>query len=138
MKFYDAKLEIDDKTLEEIAERIKPVARFKIENNTLIQDEEGDLFYVKTPHDLRGVGVNRQAKAVKPVYDLTELKRITTYHTLSSMLNASVAEVLAQIPEEDLEKTVAFEVTHDFPCNWVSEGLKSYHETITILYEKKQ
>jgi len=128
---------IEVPTLVELANRIQPLARFKIEKNTLVEDEEGDLYYIKTP-DLVLVGVNREPFAERPANDLTELAKIETYHTHSSMLNASVAEVLAQIPSEYVDRTDAFEVTHPFPCPIVSEGMESYHKTTTILYQRTE
>lgn len=124
----------NDQTLRTMAEVIRPVARFKIEGNVLVEDKEGELYFITMPEDLRGQGVNREPKATRPASDLVELTRIDTYHAQSSMLNASFDEVLAQIPLELWGKTTAFEVTHDFPCKLVLEGMNAYHQAQTILY----
>ena len=59
---------------------------------------------------------------------------ITTYHCYDhhGFFRPLIAEVLAQIPEEDLERAVAFEIEHV----GFSDGDK-YHTAKTKLYERR-
>jgi hypothetical protein len=149
---------IDDSTLETLAAQIKPVFRFVQPDGMLSKVEvdepgyaAGQLYDCRQPTDLRTVGVNSQPEPLMLADDLKVLAEIYTLHTIGSHLNASVAEVLAQIPVHLLETTVAFEVTHKWPAEVVDnfdrrqglrqqldpDSLASYYRTITILYGKR-
>ena len=133
--------EISDEDLERLAERMNPCAKFlKNDAGEFFEDTRGDLYYTQMPKDLRGVGLNSYYyhKPTEPANDLEYLVSIHTYHTISTRLNASVAEVISQIPPEYLEDTVAFWVVHDIPTPVEDIGMSSYYKTETILYKRKE
>jgi len=78
------------------------------------------------------------------VEGIAELKAITTYHTFGfyGLFKPSIAEVIAQIPEDLLDQVVAFEIIKS-PED--AEDLKrerkatsaGYHVAVTMLYRKK-
>lgn len=132
--------EISDEKLEELAKRIKPVFRYAKSNfGTLSRDPEGDLlFYSEDVEDLRNENITWDPKPKVLAEDLKYLDDIVTYHkfNLPIFFSASVAEVIAQIPKEYIDRVVAFETVFDGLGleNFLAEG---YHVTITRLYEKK-
>lgn len=98
--------EITDERLEALSQKIRPLVRSR-----------GELWHIKPRHP--------QAAAFSPSPVLTEMAtgieqitKISTLHSFgySGRFEPSVAEVLAQIPEEWIERTVAFSVLgpHDF------------------------
>ncbi|MBS3134181.1 hypothetical protein J4214_03035 [Candidatus Woesearchaeota archaeon] len=131
---------ITNKNLEELMKKIKPVIRVSRVTNSkgsrLEEDPDGDLYYIK-PVEPRKVAFNwdpkptRLAKSVNP----NPYKKIITIHDYGapSLFKPSIAEVLAQIPEKDIKKCVAFET------NLLGfTDSSSYHTAQTRLYEKKR
>lgn len=138
--------EINDERLEEILKAVKPVLRFIIDDRNKYEyviASETDLFncatlyYIKLPKDLRNEGYNSDPKPIEIAKGLKELATIDTYHTMSSRFNPSISEVVSQIPAGYLDDVIAFEVLHNFPVERVSEELKSFHKTQTILYKRE-
>ncbi len=116
--------------IRELFERIKPVVQF---------GQKG-LCYIK-PVDLFGVAYTWNPKPADRATGLKDLCDITTYHTFGyhGFFKPSIAEVLAQIPEEHLDKVVAFEIvsgpetTDDL--NREGEALNAgYHVATTRLH----
>ena len=119
--------------IKELAERIKPVVQFAHKGKR----------YIK-PVDLFGIAYTWDPKAASKAKDLKPLCDITTYHTYGyyGFFKPSIAEVLAQIPAEHLDKVVAFEIV-DSPqgvndLNRENEALNAgYHVATTTLYIRK-
>jgi len=138
---------ISNEELDWLYSRIKPVIRYgiKFRKNGKIDPSEVDVdglpFYIKDV-DPREWAFTWGPKSTRQADDIERLDDIITYHTYGapSLFKPSVAEVLAQIPEEYLEKTVAFEVRAENLREWnhVEEGGKYYHVTMTRLYQKKR
>jgi hypothetical protein len=110
--------EISDERLEELEAKIKPVARFiKIttsKGSRLSNRGDGDLYYIEYGDPrMRGFAwapkPTERAKEVNP----NPYKTIVTVHDWLSLdcFNPSIDEVLAQIPEEDIGRCVAFEIS---------------------------
>jgi hypothetical protein len=148
--------EIDDidrtahESLVSLSKRIQPVMAFrKVRKPTeggfeLIQDgithhyvetfpddKKATLLFV----DQRDLSQNTFLIDPKPLAiakDLIPLAQITTYHTGDFFFKPSAAEVLEQIPDDYLEKTVAYLVnsTDDLIA------LGGIHEVTTQLYTK--
>ncbi len=115
---------ISDDRLKELAKRIRPLMR-----------RNGELRYVSVPRDLRNTSFlwNARPKLWGRTSDLGYFASISTYHTFGyqGFFKPSVAEVLAQIPEDYLAQTVAFEVLG--PWRVTADG---YHVAVTRLYER--
>jgi hypothetical protein len=112
-----------------LAERIKPVVR----------DERNVLSYIKHV-DLFSASFLWKPEPLEAAADLTEIGRITTYHTFGypALFKPSVAEVLAQIPEAYLGAAVAFEIIGPNDAddlNIENAALTAgYHVATTVLY----
>lgn len=136
--------EVPKERILELAKRIKPVARFVEGELGFFQDFRGFLYYIepRDPWDDAFLSWNpkpaRRAKGLKPLCVIT-----THHHSCSAELfEPSVAEVLAQIPEEHLDNVVAFEIVkcpesrYDLAAN--PEALNAgYHVAITQLFVRK-
>lgn len=123
--------EITEERLKELAKRIRPVVRNR--NNALA--------YIK-PCDLRKVAFTWDPKITRKADNLVKHATIKTLHTWAyyGMFKPSIAEVLAQIPEDLIEDTVAFETIGPQDANdlnnqrdAVNEG---FHIATTRLYSK--
>lgn len=69
---------------------------------------------------------------------LTRVMDMVTYHTLSTFVNPSEAEVLAQIPEQLTHLVVAYQAHYEpTALRIVSEGINSYHAVLTRLYKRQ-
>jgi hypothetical protein len=119
---------LTDERLAELAARIVPVLR----ND---DEDEPVLRYITVP-DLRKVAFTWSPKYGEPAGGLVEMARIFTYHTYAASVffKPTIAEVLAQIPDEHLDRVVAFETLSDglSAANIVDDC----HETVTVLYVK--
>ena len=125
--------EITDERLDELFDRIKPVVKFKLRGLCYIQ-----------PVDLRSIAYTWSPKSAGKAPKLEPICDITTYHSYGSynLFKPSIAEVLAQIPDEHLENVVAFEIVErpvdadDLNCE--NEALNAgYHVATTRLYTRK-
>ena len=132
--------EISDERLETLAARIKPVIRFQATTagrfESIDRNPEGKPFYIE-PVDFRRTAFTWDPKPTVEAEDIVPYKTIETFHTYGApvFFKPSIAEVLAQIPEEDLERAVAFETGHhDMSAeHCLSDG---YHWAATVLYER--
>lgn len=116
----------------ELYKRIKPIVK-----------DEGKLYYL-TDTDPVATSYMWEGKTTVEATGIEPFAEVRTLHKRYMMddgpfkvyryvFRPTVSEVLSQIPEELLERTVAFQVKTD------SEGMtEKYRRTITILYEKKQ
>lgn len=89
---------ISDQRLAELAPRIRPVT---------IRD--GTFWFIK-PYDPRKTAFSWKPTLDVPAGPLTALRRVGTMHSFSfyGFFKPSVAEVLAQIPEDLIEQAIAF------------------------------
>ncbi len=125
--------EIPEKRIRELAERIKPVVEFQGRGPCYIKPV--DLFEVAYTWDPSPA---RSARGLKALCD------ITTYHTYGyyGFFKPSIAEVLAQIPKEHLDKVVAFQIVgspqDSGDLNRELEALNAgYHVATTRLYVRE-
>lgn len=122
--------EISDEKLEGLSAHIKPLVR------------RGDqLFFIEDP-DPRNVAFPWSPVLKEAAEDLEVLSILPTLHSFGyhGLFKPSVAEVLAQIPDELLEEAIAFEVhapqnTTDLSRQWdaVNSG---YHVAATTVYRQ--
>ncbi len=115
------------------AKYIKPIVSFN-----------GVQHYIKDV-DLENVSYIWDAKKEKEVTGLILLGQRITYHTFGYYLlfKPSIAEVLAQIPEEYLEEVVAFEIVAkpqdaDDLNRYTDITNAGYHMAITHFYKRKE
>ena len=143
--------EISDARLAELYARIKPIARFKRKDGDILDfpesPKESEVKLV--PNDVGGVlywlddvefprsTFTYSPKPVKMVKSLKSVTGITTYHTWAyyGLFRPTIAEVLAQIPEEYVDKVVAFETLTAITTSHIVEN---YHVAMTILYVQKE
>jgi len=125
--------EVSKQYIIELAERIKPVVQFAF----------GGKCYIK-PVDLFKIAYTWDPVAADKATGLKLLCDITTYHTYGyhGFFKPSIAEVLAQIPAEHLDKVVAFEIVKSpndvDDLNREQEALNArYHVATTRLYVRK-
>ena len=118
-------------------------SHYVILRKTELESEESKkegLFYIKKV-DPRNTAFTWSPTPRKLADGIEELARITTYHDYAAAVffKPSMAEVLAQIPKEYLDKTIAFET---FPADGgsVQGGFSndgSKHKAETVLYKEK-
>jgi hypothetical protein len=124
--------DISDEELAKLYRRIKPVIRFwKL-----------GLWYLWR-QDLRTVAYTWSPKIKFPAFFMKPLKDITTFHGFGyhGFFKPSIAEVLAQIPADLVDKVVAFEIIESpetvDDLNRESEALNAgYHVAVTRLYTR--
>jgi hypothetical protein len=135
--------EVPKERIEELGGRIRPVVRFALGKDGLFRSHKGHPHYIE-PVDLFGIAYTWDPKPTTQVSGLKPLADIRTYHTYGyqGFFKPSIAEVLAQIPEEHLDQVVAFEIV-DYPqhaedLNRELEALNSgYHVATTRLYVRE-
>lgn len=123
--------------IREMAKRIKPVVTFN-------GPKKSGPHFIK-PVDLFEIAYTWDPKPAGKAVGLEPLCDITTYHSwaYAGFFKPTIAEVLAQIPAEHINKAVAFEIV-DRPrtcadMNKEHEALNtSYHVATTRLYTRKQ
>jgi hypothetical protein len=122
--------EVSEDRIKELARRIKPIVEFRGQGKCYI--ESVNLFDTAYTCDPKSTG---RAQDIKPLRD------IRTYHKYSFALffKPSIAEVLAQIPEECLDRVIAFEIvespeTVDDINNEPEARVAGYHVATTRLY----
>jgi len=122
--------EISDEKLREILKRVRPVVRFLGSADGLFADHRGALYYIKEV-DPRGVAFTWLPMPDGKASGLKTLLGIQTYHVRAnnSLFKPSLAEVIAQIPEEIINKVVAFETKTD-----AVKTVGLCHVTETVLY----
>lgn len=132
--------EISDQRLKELTARIKPIVRFAQDEIGFTRNEDGAQFYIEDV-DPRNVAFTWDPKPTTEASGLTTLTDIRTYHSWGyyGFFKPSVAEVLAQIPEELVDRVAAFEIV-DHPrtsqdLHRESEALNAgYHVASTRLF----
>lgn len=97
---------------------------------------ENNLQFIK-PVDLERVAFTWDPKPVKKAKGLTELFRQTTYHHCNyyGFFKPSIAEVLAQIPEDKIKGIVAFST--DLVSTNIDQCVTddyNYHIATTVFY----
>jgi len=100
---------ISDGRLEELMKEIKPVVRHSrritSRDDKLVRDGEGDLYFIEDV-DPRGVAFTWDPKPARMAEEVNpnSYKSIETIHSYGApvFFKPSIAEVLAQIPEEDI------------------------------------
>ena len=114
--------------------RIRPAMRFQRIDRILRPSPSGDLYFLII--DDPNMILDRFPRPGSRAANVAEFRRIKTYHCWSAMIpevHPTTAEVLAQIPPDILNQTVAFEVVLEVgPGN--IEG--NHIRTETILYRK--
>lgn len=148
--------------IRKLARRIRPLIRFaKVITTTkptasggveiitrltpkgkLQQDERGSLYFIK-PTNPFTVAFAWSPKPIARPPRLQELCTITTYHGYGfyGFFKPSVAEVIAQIPKEHLDKVVAFSVKGPETAEDLNEHIEElnegYHVAQTTLYIRR-
>jgi hypothetical protein len=94
--------EVSRNDIERLAKIIRPIIR---------NHQDGQAYYIKSV-DLFETAYTWDPKITKIAIGIKPIVDITTYHTYGyyGFFKPSVAEVLAQIPAEHLNKVVAFEI----------------------------
>ena len=103
---------VDEQRIRELAQRIVPLVRFAEGEDGLFRSS-GGFQYVIEPPDPFNVAYTWDPKPVARVTKpLVKLRDITTHHGYAyyGFFKPSVAEVLAQIPDDLIDKVVAFEI----------------------------
>lgn len=123
----EQKLEITDERLNELLPKIKPLK---------VNKETAMLSYIEDV-DPREVSYLMDTKTTEPAKGLIPFKSLVTYHSCGykAFFKPSVAEVLAQIPEENVDETNAFFILSDDLDirNCLSSG--RHHAVKTILFK---
>lgn len=137
--------EISDEKLLELSQRIKPVIRFSRGLKGLFLSPEGIPYYIK-PVDLREMAFTWDATPSKKAKGLQEIVAIRTLHSYGyhGLFKPSIAEVIAQIPEEFLDRVVAFEIVDQpetaadfYRDEEMREAFDAgYHTAFTMLYAR--
>ena len=131
--------EVSKKEIRERFKKIKPVVRFA-KGIRLFKSSEGYPYFIKQV-DLFRIAYTWDPKPKKVAKNLKSLCDITTYHSWAyyGCFKPSIAEVLAQIPDEHLDKVVAFEIvanpeTAADLCQEKEALNAGYHVATTRLY----
>ena len=120
--------EISDEALRQRADKIKALVH-----------QDGALHFIQEPN-LRETAFMWDPILTDKAPKMREVARITTYHTFGhpALFKPSIAEVLAQIPEDVVDKVSAFKVLGPDDVddlNNENEALNAgYHVAVTILY----
>lgn len=127
--------EISNDRLYELADRIKPLARFERTSLGLKQvlEDEGNVYLIE-PCDLRLAGFNVKPVVVRRATGLAKISSIKTFHTVSPTFCPSVAEVLAQIPDKYLDVVTHFDTLRAAEQPKTRRRGKKYFVATTVLY----
>lgn len=127
--------EISDKELEKYMKKIKPVG-WKIDN------DKWYLYWIDTKNvDPRKTPFMISYKFLEKATGLKKIDTIVTKHPYEGgypgAVHASIAEVIAQIPKEYIDKIVAFELPSGLNESDSRDAVEfGYQEIETILYTK--
>lgn len=133
---------VSKERIRELAERIVPVVRFAEGEKGLFRSHQGFPYTIE-PVDLWEMAYTWDPKAAAKVEkELVTLRDITTYHGYGhyALFKPSVAEVLAQIPEDLIDQVTHFEIvwSPDTAADLHGEAFNAgYHEAKTRLYVAK-
>ena len=135
------KLELlDDKKLEELNNKIIPIIekngkKYTTYNNFSLKEVKGKGYFANEASF---------AKEVEP-YSLSEITCVEMLHRYcrSEVVNPTIAEILSQIPDEYLEKTIAYEVVEyaKFAADFLKhkdEFDDGFHVSKVVLYKKAE
>ena len=121
---------INEEKLMCLAYKIMPVIR-----------KDDKLYSIEIP-DLRNVAYTWEPKIVKECYNLKEITKIKTHHYCGyyGFFKPSIAEVLAQIPEDLIDMVDAFEIINNVDSE--EDEIKIFSEgngqlATTVLYKKE-
>jgi len=98
--------------ISELCKKIKPTVRFsRIIGFLLRPSQFGSLYHID-PVDPFNVAYTLEPQPNSKAKRLEKICDITTYHAFGyyGLFKPSIAEVIAQIPEKHLGRTVAFEI----------------------------
>jgi len=138
---------ISNERLAELSARIKPVVRFNHKArelppkdgwnlSDLVPDKHDGLLYFVEDSYPRDNLFTWEPEPTHQAEDLKEFDAILTWHTWAyyGFFKPTIAEVLAQIPEQLLDKVVAFQTLASVEIDNI---VGDYHVAITILYKKR-
>lgn len=116
---FRKRLEITDERLAELQKKMRPVIR-----------KDDVLFYIEEV-DPRKIAFTWEPVPTKEATGLVALTTLETIHSYGApvFFKPSIAEVLAQVPEEFVDQAVAFETNHVY----FTEG-SGFHTATTTLY----
>ena len=120
--------EISDERIKELCATIKPLVRV-----------DGELCFIEMPHP-RDVSFIWDPMITGKVSGIQTIAEITTYHTYAyyGFFKPSIAEVLAQIPEEYIGRVTTYEVNGPETAEDLNRNLDAlnagYQVARTILY----
>ncbi len=120
--------EVDDERLAALAERIKP----------LIRVSNGKLFHIE-PVDLRRMAYTWSPKVTVEAEPLEAIATVDTLHSYGApvFFKPSVAEVIAQIPEEVVDTIAGFSLEGPLDMGRENAALQAgYHVARTTLYRE--
>jgi hypothetical protein len=147
--------EISDEKLTELYNRIKPVLYYEKKEicehcGSPLSDcyehsenETGELFYIKDV-DARNVAFPWSPTRVNKADDIVSFRETVTYHTWGyyGFFKPTIAEVISQIPEDALDRTVAFLTIGPKDCDEMNKHIEElndgYHVAKTILFEREK
>ena len=98
---------------------------------------DGTLHYIPIPDDLVSTSFLWEKRPLEAATGLSEIARIKTYHTFGyiGLFKPSVREVMVCIPEDLLDKVVAYETLTPALDQLDPKCLKKdIHNATTILY----
>lgn len=127
---------ISDERLKVLCAKIKPLVRSNGPH------KGGSLSHIEMPNP-RNVSWIWDPKVTEQAKGIVPFAEITTYHTFGyyGFFKPSIAEVLAQIQDQYLEETVAFETfgpkTADDLNKQSTEINDGVHMARTVLYKKE-
>ena len=134
--------EMPEDDIRRLAETIKPIVRFAEGKEGLFRSEQGFPYRIE-PVDLFKTAYTYDPKPTTRFEgELVPLRDITTYHSYGyyGCFKPSVAEVLAQIPDDIVDQVVAFEIvwSPETAADLRGEAVNAgYHEATTRLYTEK-
>lgn len=136
--------DVDRAALEDLLNRKRPltdqVMRHMLTTIRPVVRRDGELRYIKTPEDLRGVAFTWSPVLAESADGLTEVGRIHTLHTWAyyGFFKPSLEEVLTMIPPDMLDTAKAFETVGPEDASDLNRQPaamdEGYHVAVTILY----
>ena len=134
---------ISDQKIDILLNRIKPLVSFELDDDLELKldrhkkpivSSDGGLFYIAPVHPRSESFIWDPQPMGKQLMSLKCFDVIRTYHECGalSIFKPSMAEVLAQIPNDLLDRTLGFEIVSDSV-----ECLERHHAVLTKLYMNK-
>lgn len=102
---------ISNERLAELSARIKPVVRFAVGEEGLFPDKRGVPYFIEDV-DPRKTAFTWDPKPTTQAEGLQPIRDVITYHTWAyyGFFKPSIAEVLARIPADLVDRVTAFEI----------------------------